>query len=148
MKISTRTRYGLRALIDLASRQSDGPVMLRAIAESEGLSKKYLDNIFTSLRLAGLLRTIRGAHGGYLLNKDASEITVLDVVTALEGDISPVDCLDHPGLCDRSDNCVTRELWKDLRASMEQTLGSRTIQQLVDRAKELQKKGKTKKRSA
>ncbi len=148
MKISTRTRYGLRALIDLASRQSDGPVMLRAIAESEGLSKKYLDNIFTSLRLAGLLRTIRGAHGGYLLNKPASEITVLDVVTALEGDISPVDCVDHPELCDRSDTCVTRELWKDLRTSMEQTLASRTVQQLVDRAKELEKSGKGKKRTA
>ncbi len=141
MKISTRTRYGLRALIDLAARQSDGPVMLRAIAESEGLSKKYLDNIFTSLRLAGLLRTVRGAHGGYLLNKEACDITVLDVVKALEGDISPVDCLDHPELCDRSDSCVTRELWKELRTSMENTLESRTIQQLVDRAIELEKEG-------
>ncbi len=145
MKLSTRTRYGLRALVDLASRHQKGPVMLRIIAESQGLSKKYLDNIFTALRLAGLVRTVRGARGGYLLARDPADISVAEVVEALEGDLNPVDCVEYPQACDRSLECVTRELWTELRHAMVQVLESKTLADLVARRAELAeaaKKGK------
>ena len=141
MKLSTRTRYGLRALVDLAARHAQGPVMLRIISESQGLSKKYLDNIFTALRLAGLVRTVRGARGGYLLARDPADISVAEVVEALEGDLNPVDCVEYPQTCDRALECVTRELWTELRDAMVQVLESKTLEDLVIRRAELAEKG-------
>jgi len=133
MKLSTRTRYGLRALVELASQHEEGPVIARTIAENQGISKKYLDNIFTSLRLAGLLRTVHGATGGYLLARPPESITVADVIMALEGEVSPVDCVDHPDLCNRSADCVTRPVWQELRDAMVVVLERHTIAELAQK---------------
>jgi len=137
MKLSTRTRYGLRALIDLAKQPADGPVMLRKISERQGISKKYLDNIFTSLRLSGHLRTVRGASGGYLLAEDPSKIPVSHLVRALEGNFSPVDCINQPELCEKSEHCVARRLWKEMEKAMYSVLDAYTLQDLVERHQDL-----------
>ena len=137
MKLSTRTRYGLRAMVDLAHQHSDRPVMLRRISERQEISKKYLDNIFTALRLSGLLRTVRGASGGYLLAKDPKEIAVSEIVKALEGSVSPVDCIHQPDLCEKSADCVARQLWKELEVAMYRVLENRTLADMVERYEEL-----------
>jgi Rrf2 family protein len=124
-------------MVDLAAQHSDDPVMLRKISERQDLSKKYLDNIFTSLRLAGLLRTVRGASGGYLLARDPAQITVAEVVKALEGSVSPVDCINHPELCERSHDCAARQLWSELERAMFRVLENRTLKDLVERHEEL-----------
>ncbi len=135
MKLSTRTRYGLRAMIDLAMQQKDRPIMLRKISERQGISKKYLDNIFTALRLSGHLRTVRGASGGYVLAKPSSEIRVSDLVKALEGNVSPVDCIHQPDLCEKSEDCVARRLWMEMEGAMYGVLEKHTLEDLVERCK-------------
>jgi Rrf2 family protein len=124
-------------MVDLAAQHTDKPVMLRKISERQELSKKYLDNIFTSLRLAGLLRTVRGASGGYLLAKPPSEIRVSEIVRALEGSVSPVDCINEPELCERSEDCAARQLWCELETAMFRVLENRTLEDLVERHEEL-----------
>ncbi|MCD6497522.1 MAG: Rrf2 family transcriptional regulator [Deltaproteobacteria bacterium] len=138
MKLSTRTRYGLRALVELAAQNGKGPVIARSIAENQDISKKYLDNIFTSLRLAGLVRTVHGATGGYLLAHPPESITVANVIMALEGEISPVDCIDHPDLCNRSSECVTRPVWEELRDAMLAVLERHTIAELAQEYRDKQ----------
>ena len=137
MRLSTKTRYGLRALVDLAMQEAGRPVMLRKISERQCISKKYLDNIFSSLRVAGLLRTVRGASGGYLLARPASEIQLSEVVAALEGSVAPVDCTQNEELCPRSVDCAARELWVGLEAAIFKVLEGRSLQDLVKRQNQL-----------
>ena len=131
MKLSTRTRYGLRAMIELAAYGSKGPLMVRKIAEKQKISKKYLDIIFTSLKLAGLVRAIRGATGGFLLTRVPEEILVSEIVAALEGALAPVDCCQSPDLCERSNACAAQQLWLRLEAAIRDTLESVTLADLV-----------------
>jgi Rrf2 family protein len=131
MKLSTRTRYGLRAMIELASYGSSGPLMVRKIAEKQQISKKYLDIIFTSLKLAGLVRAIRGATGGFLLTRGPEEIRISQIVEALEGALAPVECCQSPELCDRSKQCAAQRLWLRLEAAIRETLDDVTLADLV-----------------
>lgn len=131
MKLSTRTRYGLRAMVELASFGSKGPLMVRKIAEKQMISKKYLDIIFTSLKLAGLVRAIRGATGGFLLTRAPEEIRVSQIVEALEGALAPVECCQSPELCDRSDVCAAQRLWLRLETAIRETLDAVTLADLV-----------------
>ncbi len=133
MKLSTRTRYGLRAMVELASHGSTAPIMVRKIAEKQQISKKYLDIIFTTLKLAGLVRAIRGATGGFLLTRAPEEIRVSQIVEALEGTLSPVECCSNPQLCDRAEGCAARVLWVDLETAIRNTLEALTLQDLVER---------------
>jgi len=131
MKLSTRTRYGLRAMIELASFGSSGPLMVRKIAEKQQISKKYLDIIFTSLKLAGLVRAIRGAAGGFLLTRAPEEIRVSEIVEALEGALAPVECCQSPELCDRSNVCAAQRLWIRLETAIRDTLEGVSLADLV-----------------
>ncbi len=134
MKISTRTRYGLRAMADLASNYRGSPIQVREIAERQGISGRYLEHIMLALKKAGLVESISGAGGGYLLTRDASSITAFEIVRALEGSLSPVPCVDHMNICARSAGCRVSRLWERVRKSMVDTLDSTTLAELAEKA--------------
>ncbi len=129
MKLSTKGRYGTRAMVDIA--QHSEPSMLKDIANRQGISPKYLDRILSSLRKAGLIKNIRGKDGGYLLTKPSSVITLKDIVTAVEGPLTYVDCVDDPDTCERSLGCCAREVWEKLRDAAEAVLEATTLETLT-----------------
>ncbi len=131
MKVSSRFRYGLRLLVDLAMNYRKGYVLLKDIAECERISKKYLEQIVITLRAAGLISAVRGAKGGYFLTRSPDRIKLVDIYKILEGSFSPVDCLDMPDVCTLTKTCPTRKVWSDLAQSVEQAFGNRTIADLV-----------------
>lgn len=132
MKLSTRSRYGTRAMFDVALYCNSGSCQLKDIAERQGLSLKYLGHIISTLEKAGLLKNERGKNGGYFLTRPAGSITVKDIVLAVEGSLALVDCVDKPELCDRVHNCPTWDVWKELKEAMENVLASKNLQGLVD----------------
>ena len=133
MKLSTRGRYGLRAILDIALNENTGPVTIHNIAQRQEISERYLEQLLTMLRKNGLIKSIRGFQGGYVLNKEAREITVGDVIRALEGPIAPVECVDdsQQGTCSRIEWCVTRKVWEDLKKTINEVLDSYTLEDLV-----------------
>jgi Rrf2 family cysteine metabolism transcriptional repressor len=131
MKLSSRVRYGCRALVELAVRQNEGPVAIEALAQNTSVPEKYLAKIIQDLRRSGLIRSVRGPHGGYLLSGRPDEVTVLDVWEALEGPLCPVDCLENPQGCDLVDECVTREVWSRVRDAVSDVLRSVTLEELA-----------------
>jgi Rrf2 family cysteine metabolism transcriptional repressor len=133
MKLSTRGRYGTRALLDLALHQGEGPVLLKDIAEREQISVRYLEHLITPLIAGGILRTTRGAKGGVSLAKPPGEIKLSEVIQLLEGSIAPVECINNPEICTRSKSCVTRDIWGELKQAMDGILKSTTLQDLVER---------------
>lgn len=137
MRVSTKGRYGLRVMIELASRENDGPVMMSTLSECQKLSRKYLHSILTLLKNAGLVRAVRGARGGYMLARPATDITARQVLHALEGSLAPVECLDDSGLCSRSRECVARELWQRMEYSLEEILSQTSLEQLAQRQQQL-----------
>ncbi len=137
MKISTKGRYGLRALIDLAEWGSESsPVYLSDIAKRQGVSEKYLEHIFSSLHKAGLVKSLRGRKGGYLLSKKPDEITLNQVVSSLEGPCSFVDCVSDESVCTQTETCVTRDVWKALGNKVEEVLNGYTLASLVQMKQE------------
>lgn len=140
MHISTKGRYGLLAIVDLALNYSGEPVSLKSIAERCRLSEEYILQIFIILRRAGIVRSIRGAHGGYLLAKDLSAITVGDVLTALEGPLAPTACISGKSSksCSRFEHCVTRALWKKIMVGINEVTNSITIEDLVSSCRDRQ----------
>lgn len=133
MKLSTKARYAVRGMGDVAMHYGEAPVILREVAERQGISVHYLENIFTRLAAAGLTRSIRGSKGGFTLAKPASEIRLSEIVMAVEGPIAPVQCVDEPTVCERADSCATRDIWVEMRAAMSIVLESVTLQDLVER---------------
>ena len=133
MKLSTRGRYGTRALLDLALHHDEGLIPLKDIAGRQEISLPYLQHLIGPLIAAGLVRSTRGARGGVWLVKPPSEIKLSEVVQALEGSIAPVECVNNPALCVRSALCVSREVWSRMKEAMIQVLDSTTLQDLVDR---------------
>ena len=132
MKISTKGRYGLRALIDLAIHGKSGvPVYLSDIAKRQEISDKYLEQIATHLQRGGLVRTIRGRKGGYLLNKPENQIRLSEIVEVLEGPICLVDCVKEPGTCAKSSGCTTRDIWTELSDKIEEVLAGYTLEDIV-----------------
>ena len=136
MKLSTRGRYGLRAMLDIAINQGDGPITLHSISERQGISVGYLEQLMVPLKKEGLIRSVRGAQGGYLLAREPEKITVGDVIRALEGPIAPVACVseDFPEECDRAEGCVTRLVWAKVRDSIAEVLDSLTLADLIEEA--------------
>ena len=110
MKLSTRARYGTRALLDLAIHGGEKPVLLREIAQRQEISTQYLEHLISPLLTAGILRSTRGARGGIWLAREPREIRLSEVIQLLEGSIAPVDCINNPETCPRSDACVTRDI--------------------------------------
>lgn len=134
MKISTKGRYALRMMIDLAQNQGDGYVSLKDIANRQEISKKYLEQIVAILNKPDILRTNRGYQGGYRLAKNANEYTVGDILCLTEGGIAPVSCLENsPIMCDRADECVTLPVWKGLYKVISEYVDSITLQDIVDK---------------
>lgn len=133
MKLSTRGRYGMRAMVDLALRHGEGSVLLKDVAQRQAVSLKYLEQLVTPLRAAGLLRGVRGARGGYMLAREPQDITLAEIITALEGPPTPVDCVLGKEDCPFQDHCVTHELWADIYRAVNQVLESRTLQDLAER---------------
>ena len=135
MKLSTRGRYATRALLDLALHQGEEPVTLKDIAQREEFSPQYLEHVITPLIAGGIIRSIRGPRGGISLAMAPEEIKLSRVIQLAEGSIAPVECVNNPGICNRSATCVTRDVWAELKEAMNGVLESTTLQDLVERHK-------------
>ena len=134
MNISTKGRYAVRAMLDLALQPTDGPTLIKDISKRQEISGLYLEQLFTRLKTFGLLRSIRGRKGGFMLSKPAAEIRLIDILQVMEGSIALVDCVDNAALCARADACVTRDVWAEMKKAMTEVLESTTLQDLVKRA--------------
>ena len=131
MKLSTRTRYGVRLMAALALNYGKTPILLKEIAKKENISEKYLSLIIIPLRGGGLVNSVRGAHGGYSLAKDPSQVTLKDIVGILEGDCSLVDCVKNPAACSRVPICASHDVWAIIGSKISETLSSITLDSLV-----------------
>jgi len=138
MKLSTRGRYGTRAMLELALRYGKGPVLLKDVASQQDIPVSYLENLMGALRAAGLVSTVRGMHGGYYLAKPPSEIRLSQIVAALEGSMAPVECVDDPKSCRRAESCVARDIWSEVKQAIEGVLESTTLEELARRHREKQ----------
>lgn len=132
MKLSTKTRYGARAMVELAAAYEHGPVSVREVAEKQKLSEKYLEQIMATLKAAGLVNSVRGLRGGYSLARAPSSIRLGDVFRVLEGSPAPVDCVDDGALCPMQDACPTRSTWVEIKKALEGVLDGTTLQDLLD----------------
>ena len=142
MKLSTKGRYATRAMLDLAINHGEGPILLKDIAQRQQISLSYLEHLVTPLIAGGLIRSTRGAKGGVSLTKPPGEINLSQVIQLLEGSFAPAECADNPNLCPRSELCVTRDVWTELKNAMIGILESTTLQDLVERQKEKGKAAK------
>lgn len=138
MRITTKGRYGLRAMIDLAQQQDSVPVLMGSIAERLGVSRKYLHALLTSLRGVGLVRSVRGSGGGYCLARDPKDITVAEILSALEGHQTLVDCIQDPAICPRSATCGAHELWETLGNVIQEHLAGIRLSELAARCTKLE----------
>ena len=135
MKLSTRARYGMRALLDLALHRGEGLVLLRDIARRQQIPLAYLEHLIAPLISGGIVRSTRGSKGGLSLAKPPEEIVLSDVIRFLEGSIAPAECIGNPEMCDRSGLCAVRDVWGELQKAMDGVLESITLQDLVERHK-------------
>lgn len=136
MKISTRGQYGARALVDMALHYGEGSVQLKDVARRQCISVRYLQHLLTPLIKAGIVKSVRGAHGGVALGRPPEGIHLGEVIQLLEGSIAPVECVDDPASCSRVAGCVTRDVWSDLKKAMTLVLDSTTLKDLAERQKE------------
>lgn len=133
MKISTKGRYALRIMIDLAANADQGPVRVKEIAGRQNISEKYLEQIIAVFNKAGYVRSIRGAQGGYLLTKTPEEYTVGMILRLAEGSIAPVSCVDGEGEgCDKKGSCVSAMLWEKINDAVNEVVDHTTLQDLID----------------
>lgn len=132
MKFSTKTRYGLRFMVNLGRFDMSKTVQLSDIAKDEDISEKYLSQIVIPLKSAGLIQSERGANGGYRLGRYAKDITVKDIVEIFEGSLYPVGCVTDPANCDRGNLCVTQQVWQKVGDTLSITLESITLESLVE----------------
>ena len=140
MKLSTKGRYGLRALIDLAMYGEEEAVSIQSISARQQISDSYLEQLVRKLKRAGLVNSVRGAQGGYRLAQPAEEISVGDVLRALEGSIEAVSCgKEHNANCLGEDLCVARYVWQKVNKSIQETVDSITISQLVEESRRIKK---------
>jgi Rrf2 family protein len=149
LQMSTRSRYGVRLMVALALNHGDGSTLLRDLARREGISEKYLGQIIIPLKASGLVTSHRGAHGGYSLARPPRDITVKDVVEAIEGRIAPVACVDpeagasvgecgeNPSDCQRVTTCVVMQVWKKLRDDINRALSSFSLEDLARQARDI-----------
>jgi Rrf2 family protein len=139
MKLSTKGRYGVSAMYDLAQHHGQGPISLKNVAQRQGISEHYLEQLMGVLRKAGYVKSVRGAQGGYTLTKDPSQITVGDIIRIMEGPIAPVDCLltdsAENEYCRRAGFCVTRGVWAKVRDSINSVLDSISLDDLCREVK-------------
>ena len=135
MKISTRGRYAVRIMLDVAMHQTDGSVAMKDVARRQQISKKYADQIGMQLSQAGLLLASRGRQGGYRMTHSAGNVTVLQILHTMEGSLAPVQCLEiEPNDCERCDYCMTLPMWRGLNQVVNDYLEGITLQSLIDQA--------------
>jgi Rrf2 family cysteine metabolism transcriptional repressor len=136
VKLSTRTRYGILAILELAENYGKGPLQLKAIARRQELSVKYLEQLMAVLKSAGIVRSIRGARGGYVLAKAPGKVKISECFNCLEGPVITAECIENSRFCARSLDCVARGLWAQLQQVISGVLDSMTLQDLLERAKD------------
>ncbi len=141
MKLSTRGQYGTRALLDLALHQGEGPILVRDIARRQQISVLYVGRLIGPLIAGGIVRSTRGPRGGVSLAKPPEEIRLSEVIQLLEGSVAPVECVTNPEICTRSELCVTRDIWGELKQAIDGVLESTTLQDLVERHKRKERLG-------
>ena len=135
MKLSTKGRYGLKAIIDLAANSKEGNVVLKSIAERQGISESYLEQLFAALKKAKIIKSERGSQGGYSLAHDPENITVGDILRALEGSLAPTDCVtdnSNTRHCGNQDLCVSRSVWERIRDGINNVVDNITLKELVE----------------
>lgn len=132
MKLSTRGRYGLKAMFQLALHYGEGPISLNQIADKQNLSENYLEQLFSILRKEGLLNSVRGAQGGYMLSDSPENIKVGTILRALEGNMSPSECAIDDNDCSREDGCATRLVWVKIKDSIDEVIDSITLQDMIN----------------
>ena len=132
MKISTKGRYGLRILMDLALHESEKPRLIRDIAKSQQISEKYISRLVIALRKGGMIRSIRGVNGGFYLARKPEEITLLDVIEVMEGQLSIVDCVKSPKRCAMHENCAPREIWCKLNDEIRDLMRQTTLADILE----------------
>ena len=132
MKLSTRGRYGIHAMYDLALHEHSGPQSIKAISERQGVPEAYLEQLFAVLKRENLVVSTRGAQGGYMLARGPSEITVGEVLRALEGGLSLVDCLDEEEACGKSCACPSRIVWQKLRDGLNAIVDGITLRDMIE----------------
>lgn len=132
MKISTKGRYGLRILIDIAQKSGDNPRLIREIAESQGISEKYVANLILKLKKQGMLVSTLGVHGGYSLNKSPKEITLLEIFEAMEGRLSILRCIECPNSCKKAKVCKARMAWRGINKKIAKILEDTTLAEIMN----------------
>lgn len=145
MKLSTKGRYGLRAVIDIAVNSESEAVALSCIAERQNISISYLEQLIAKLKKAGIVNSFRGAQGGYILAKNPEEISVGEILRALEGDLNPVDCAEVIGgesSCSGSDACVTKYVWKRISESINTAVDEIKLSELVEESRQMKQHSK------
>jgi len=133
MKLSTRSRYGTRLILELALKYEDGPVYLKNISMSQDLSLKYLSQLIIPLKTAGIVKAVRGAYGGYYLTRKPGDIRLSEIVEALEGPVFIVDCIKNPSSCKRFKDCASRYYWEKINNNFYESMSSITIKDILDR---------------
>ena len=136
MKLSTRGRYGVRAMLELALGEERRPLSLKKLAEHQEISAKYLEQLLIPLKAAGLVQSVRGASGGYLLARDPKTISLFEIVRILEGPVTVVECVDNPELCQRQANCSVRLVWEEMSQMIADFLENVNLAQLAERHQE------------
>jgi Rrf2 family protein len=136
MKLSTKCRYGTRAMLEMARRHGEGAIKRKDISQAQDISHSYLENILIALKTHRLITTSRGAQGGFTLARLPAEISLLDIVQALEGSIAPVECIEKTETCAKAGHCVARRAWQKLHDAQTKALASMSLQDLLDMEKE------------
>jgi len=142
MILSTKGRYGLKAMYELGLQYGQGPIPLKVIAERQRIPENYLEQLIAILRKAGLVKSVRGAQGGYLMLRPPEEVTVGQVLLALEGPLAPAECVSDsdPPKCRLADGCVTRNVWEKISTSIHDVIDGMTLQHMIDEQLSITKK--------
>lgn len=139
MQLSTKVRYAVRALVELALQYGAGPVKLKDIADKQNISLKYLEQVMTPLRVRGYVKTQKGSRGGYTLARSPEQVNVFEIVQCVEGSLALVDCLDSPEVCDRVKLCATREVWMTMKEAIFNELSKISLADLAEKQRILNK---------
>ncbi len=135
MKLSTKTRYATRAILELAEYFGKGPLQTRVIAKHQEISVKYLEQLMSAMKSAGLIRSQRGAKGGYVLSQPPEKIKLSEIFDIFEGPMVTVECVSDKKFCDKAEDCVARQVWCEIQKAIKKILESITLQDAIDKAK-------------
>ncbi len=134
MKLSTRGRYATRLMLELALNYKKGPLLLKEISKSQEISLKYLQQLIIPLKVAGLIKSSRGSHGGYFLSSNPENIRLSRIIVAVEGPLVLAECIENPDICKRSTDCVTKDIWTEISKSIFDEFDKYTLNDLVKRS--------------